>query len=1045
MNFHVSLRALALAGLILVGCSAPPVAPRLLAQQAPTAVGNTKSSEGADLVFGGPGVGPGQFLELRDITFDAQGNLYALDGARPNPKTKAREGNLRVQKFDNNGKLLQIFDLRDQATGLSLGDKNDPQRVAADGNGNVYVTIPAADKVLVFGAAGQLTRALDVPNAMAIAAAGQGAAQRIVVAPGAKKIVDRKWSDVGGDKLLLLLPGASGIEKTIALPQQYTRIEDIAVGQAGDFYLKAAPNAIYQFSPDGRLVKTFGGNPTKRAEDGSEVVHTVAVDSGGNVYSMTWGNPGLVTRFDADGKTVTQRAGQFKWADPWSANSSYVPLAIDPTNDRLWAAATQRYDPSYVHFAHQRSVPAIIRTKADFFQNPATAVKQTPMRRVGFRPDLSSDALYNISYQSNAPVTMSFSVGAANRFVNAVTVNWHAFDARKTEIGKGTFGLPLKNGEDAKTTFTWTPPRYGAYFVWAEISSPQGSLGALGENIAVTPRYPNMVALSPGERTGNWSDSASQMWAGLPALRLHPGLSDAKTPAAKAKKLDALDAQIAAGEKVGATILVQLVDRQNKFNADDTRAIMERFKGRIKYIEVVNEPNFSGSAEDYFKIHQQAYQIIKAIDPGVVVMGPGTVNISLNWAKKLYELGFENVSDAISFHDYEGHESISPEHWQYKYDALHEIMAGYGDADKPVWQTERAIAGVRGNNYQGLVQAIRLGLHLDLLETLGIPNAHDFHYYLNQGGYSSVPSYVWSAQGPMPAAVLTRTRYALTSALRRHYAGTLDFGDGNDLFLGVRFAGADGETVSLRNLGTPLTPLDFGVKGATTLEVTDAWGNQSRVPVQNGRATLTLGQLPIYVRLPQGASLTAPKMNLGRDLAPRAQFRYSGATKSDYGLLNNGVIETYHAGNPNGDTNGAKIWTGELPRQNGKVIPQTLEISFAQPQRVGAVLLRGVRGDNAFSALLAYDLQYDDGGTWKTIAAVDNSMPQSEEATTADADHVIWMDDTNFYLNRFAPVTTARLRLVVKDASRGFVPDERARAWGKILEPKLMLREIEIF
>lgn len=1027
-----------IAGALLFATSTAFPPPPALAQ-------NTTANEGGDLAIGGPGTQPGQFAELRDIAFDAKGNLYALDGTRINPKTKAREGNLRVQKFDQTGKLLQIFDLKDEATGQNLGDKNDPQRVAADSNGNVYVSQPLAGVVQQFGPEGKFVRAFDVPRAIALTTVQVGGQERIAVVPSRREIVGARWTWLDGDKIVILSP-QGGIEKTIPLPQQFTEVLDVAADKAGNFYLKAEPNAIYKVSPDGKLLHTFGGNNTpKHPEDGSEVLHTVAVDSKGNVYTMTWGNPGKVTRFDADGQTVTQRGGQFKWADPWSVQSSYIPFAVDPA-DRLWAAATHHQDPNGPNYKVYRAVPVIVRTRADYFVNPVNAVSQTPVRRLGFRPELKADLLYNVSYEPQKPVSLGFSIAAANRNVSLATVNWRAFDALKNEVGKGTFSVPLENGKEATGRFSFVPPRYGAYFVLAEISSPEGSLGALGEHVGVTPRFPDMPVLAEGDRKGGWTDSASQVWTGLPALRLHPGLGGVTKPEERLKKLDELDKQIAAGEKAGAVNVIQIVDDVKKFSPDDVRAVMERFKGRIKYVEVCNEPNFTGSVDDYFKIHKQTYEVVKAIDPTVVVMGPSVVNIDLGWAKRLYELGFKDVSDAVAFHDYEGHESISPEHWKWKYGELRRIMAQYGDENKPIWQTERAISGVRGRNFQGLVQAIRLPLHIDLLETLGIPNEHDFHYYLNNGGYSDVPTYVWSNEGPMPAALATRTRQALTGAMGRKYAGQLDFGkDGNDLFMGVRYAGTGGETVSLRNLGTRATPLEFGVQGATSLSLTDTWGNETTVPVRGGRAQLNLTQLPLYVRLPPNATLTAPKMDFGRDLAPRAKFSYSSTAKGDFSLLNNGILETYHSGNPNGDANGAKIWTGDLPREGDKIIPQTLEIAFERPQLISRVVLRGVRPDNGFCALLDYDLQYDAGGTWKTIESVHNPMPSSEEAVTTDATHAIWMDDTNFYTHQFPTVTTSKLRLVVRDVSRGFVPDERSKAWSNIIAPKFMLREVELF
>ena len=896
-----------------IGCVAtvgggehPCVSPRavcmvlvcMVAIVAPTFGQSTTAHDGADLVFGGPGAEPGKFLELRDITFDSQGNLWTLEGAKYDAKSGERTGNLRVQRFSGDGKPLAVIDLKDDAVGAKLGSKNDPQRLAVTSQGEVYVTLPAAGRVQRFSPEGKLLEALPFEGAMAIAitGAGKGDRERVALVCSREQIMKGKRSWLGGGEIILLQPGgvvdAAGRVK-LQIDKPLEKVQDIAVDRAGNFYVQAEPNAVYQFSPQGKLLRTLGGNPTSRNEDGSEVLHTVAVDSKGNVYTYTWGNPGLVTRFSADGQAVTQRGGQFKFADPWSVHSHYTVLAIAP-DDRLWVAATHMHDPKNPNIDRYRAVPAIIRTNADFFEKPAGAVKQTPTRLLGFKPELSGDLLYNVANETGQKVTMTYRVAPANRVARSADVTWRVLDAGKHEAAQGKFHLDLVNGVEAKTTFSFE---------------------------------------------------------------------------------------------------------------------------------------------------------IKAIDPKIQVMGPATVFMDIKWLGRLYELGFKEVSDIVSLHDYEGHESITPEHWRWKLGEVRKIMTAHGDGQKPIWQTERAITGVRGFNFMGLVQAIRTTLHRDLLETLQIPSEHNNHYYLNQGGYSSVPSYVWSKNGPHPAALALRTRHALTAAVGRRFAEQLDFGpNGNALFLGVRYAGDSGDTVSLRNLGTGDTDVNFEVEGADALATIDAWGNRAKTVVSKGQATLSLGQLPLYVDLPKGARLTPVRLDWGVNLAlaPQAAFSYSSTFKGELAWLNNGVIETYHAGNPNGDTNGKQIWQGDFPADPNGAAP-TLEIAFKEPQRVDKLLLRGVRPDNAFCSILAYDLQCLDGGDWKTLAKVDRRRPASEEARTADATHATWMDDTNFYLNRFEPVTTTKLRLVFRSTSRGFVADDRARAWGNVIPQRVGLREVEIY
>jgi len=125
--------------------------------------------------------------------------------------------------------------------------------------------------------------------------------------------------------------------------------------------------------------------------------------------------------------------------------------------------------------------------------------------------------------------------------------------------------------------------------------------------------------------------------------------------------------------------------------------------------------------------------------------------------------------------------------------------------------------------------------------------------------------------------------------------------------------------------------------------------------------------------------------------------------------------------------------------------PQALDVLFDRPQAINRVIIRGVRADNTFCALLEYDLQYFDGRVWKTLEEVRNTMPPSEEARTADAKSAIWMDDINFYVHQFPTVRAEKVRLVARRVSQGFVPDRRATAWGNVIPAKLMLREIEIF
>jgi hypothetical protein len=371
-------------------------------------------------------------------------------------------------------------------------------------------------------------------------------------------------------------------------------------------------------------------------------------------------------------------------------------------------------------------------------------------------------------------------------------------------------------------------------------------------------------------------------------------------------------------------------------------------------------------------------------------------------------------------------------------------MAKYDAGDKPIFQTERAISGVRGGNFMGPSQAVRMLLHRDLLESVGIPTEHNAVFYVNEHGFGQCPSYVMSAAGPHPAALAMRTRRAQVAGLK--FSESIDFGPtGNKVFMGLRYDGPERSVITLRNYGTTDQQLEAAVAGGQTLEEVDAFGNGSKLPVTAGKANLTIGQMPIYLRLAKGQQVALPKWDFGPNIAPAASFAYSGTYQGKFDCLTNGVMEGFHAGNPVSNVDHAPIFWGEF-----KQSPQMLEIKFPQPRPVSKMLIFGVRADNQYCALLDYDLQYRKGDSWVTIQEARAHCPPSNWSSVPLCIANTWYLDNNFFIHQFEPVTTDALRLVIKRTSFGLACDELAseavfRTWGGRREPFVMIREIEAY
>ncbi len=423
-------------------------------------------------------------------------------------------------------------------------------------------------------------------------------------------------------------------------------------------------------------------------------------------------------------------------------------------------------------------------------------------------------------------------------------------------------------------------------------------------------------------------------------------------------KLESVEQEVEKARKYGLTLVVQL-ENLKQCEPAHVKEVVTRFKGRVKYWEIINEPNLSMAPAAYVKLLKEMSTLIKGIDPESRILGPAVCGIKLPWMAAFYKNGGKDWTDILSVHDYEGNQSINPEHWYWKLGELSKIMAQYGDEQKPIWQTERAIGGVHAKTFIGGAQAVRILLHRDVLETLGIPDEHNMHYYLNEHGYVQVPTYLFSKAGPNPAALATRTRRAMI--LGRKYSGTLDFGpNGNKIFMGLRYLGEDGSTLTLRNLGTLDQKLDLAITGGDTVTVVDAFGNVEKLPVRAGKVTLTVTMLPSYLRLARGQAIAPPRIDFGRNYASQASFRYSSRFEGDFQLLTNGIYEAPHPDNPH------RIpWSGDFA-----AAPQTLEIEFPHARTIDRLLIFSVRADNPFCTLLDYDLQYHDGSAWKTIQEV---------------------------------------------------------------------------
>lgn len=142
------------------------------------------------------------------------------------------------------------------------------------------------------------------------------------------------------------------------------------------------------------------------------------------------------------------------------------------------------------------------------------------------------------------------------------------------------------------------------------------------------------------------------------------------------------------------------------------RAVAERYAGRLRYFQIWNEPNIYpewGEAEvspaDYTELLCRTYDVLKAIDPDIVVItaalaptvAPGGRDLNdLTFLQLMYEAGAKDCFDVLSVQGY-GLFSGPTDHRSHaitlnvaRHEWIRDIMLTHGDGEKAIWLAEAA-------------------------------------------------------------------------------------------------------------------------------------------------------------------------------------------------------------------------------------------------------------------------------------------------------------------------------------------------------------------
>lgn len=129
-------------------------------------------------------------------------------------------------------------------------------------------------------------------------------------------------------------------------------------------------------------------------------------------------------------------------------------------------------------------------------------------------------------------------------------------------------------------------------------------------------------------------------------------------------------------------------------------AVIERYKGKVKYWEVWNEPDSAvywqpqDGLKTYGKLLKDVYVAAKNIDPECLILNGGLAN-GLAGVNILYDNGINHYFDILNIHYFDDPRRPGAIKAAAAYPKLaHKIMSRNGDTHKKIWITEIGCPGV---------------------------------------------------------------------------------------------------------------------------------------------------------------------------------------------------------------------------------------------------------------------------------------------------------------------------------------------------------------
>ena len=286
--------------------------------------------------------------------------------------------------------------------------------------------------------------------------------------------------------------------------------------------------------------------------------------------------------------------------------------------------------------------------------------------------------------------------------------------------------------------------------------------------------------------------------------------------------------------------------------AEYCRQVVSRYKDRIKYWEVWNEPNiqpfWKGPRNFYARVLELAYKAIKEADPEARVMAFSTAGVDLEFIKTILDEGAIGDFDLVSVHPYRYPPTPEQTDLVGQLQNAQARLLEEGCPDEPMWITEMGWPTNLGGNGSTELKQAQMIARAYLLSLASGAVSKIFWYNYRNDGFD--PEYNEHNFGilrrpfePKPAFLSYKTMTERLGGAPRFIRRLETTDDGNYV---LEFKTGDQTTfVCWRDdEGEASIALKLG---SNAFRAWDMFGNLLPIRGVSGTANLTIGPSPIYV------------------------------------------------------------------------------------------------------------------------------------------------------------------------------------------------------